>query len=171
MNDYDNDGFSTLLLRASRNSMAATAEGPCDLHFGDALTVVIAPPPGLAAADSVLFGIYAADGSALCAPAAADSVFAWVPGSSDRVYQNVSLNTPAAAALAATLRAAEPAEVRAIASVDGGRVILDLSLRFFSNPHYNNAGAALLPRDYVAKAVVTMPSAPPVAVWVWATRS
>ena len=154
MNAYDSDGFSTLTLRCGRDALSAVADGPSSLHFGDALTVVLAVPSGISDPEDILFGIYSSTGSAICAPVAADSVFAWVPGTSDRAYQNVSLNTPACQALAATLASGDYAEVRAIASVNGGRVFLDCTLRLFSNPHYNNAGASLLPRDYINKATL-----------------
>jgi hypothetical protein len=154
MNAYDSDGFSTLTLRVGRNAFTATAEGRSDLHYGDAITVVLCVPPGLTDPSTVLFGIYSESGAALAAPAAADSVFEWVPNTADRVYQNVSLNTAACRDLTAALEANEPAEVRAIASFDGGCVFLDCTLKVFSNPHYDNGGASMLPRDYINKATL-----------------
>lgn len=154
MNAYDSDGFSTLTLRAGRDSLAAVTDGPASLHFGDAITIVLAVPPGIADPDDILFGIYSEAGAALCAPVAQDSVFAWVPGTSDRAYQNITLNTPACQSLAAALESGDYAEVRAMASVDGGRIFLDCTLRLFSNPHYNNAGATILPRDYINRATL-----------------
>jgi hypothetical protein len=154
MNAYDSDGFSTLTLRCGRDAMAASSDGPSSLHFGDALTVVLAVPPGITDPANILFGIYSESGAALCAPVAQDSVFAWVPGTADRAYQNITLNTPAAQALAATLESLDYADVRAMASLADGRVFLDVSLRFFSNPHYSNAGATVLPRDFIPKATL-----------------
>lgn len=152
MNAYDSDGFSTLTLRCGRDALAVSTDGPSSLHFGDSLTVVLAVPPGITTPGDILFGIYSSTGAALAAPVAQASVFAWVPGTSDRAYQNITLNTPACQALAAAIESGDYAEVRAIASVDAGRVFLDCTLRLFSNPHYNNAGATVLPRDYIPRA-------------------
>jgi len=134
--------------------MSCVPDGTASLHFGDAITVVLATPPGIVEPAEILFGIYDSEGNALAAPVAQDSVFAWIPGTSDRAYQNITLNTPAAQALAATLESMDYADVRAMASMVDGRIFMDCTLRFFSNPHYSNAGATVLPRDYIPKATL-----------------
>lgn len=128
-NAYDIDGFRTLTLRACKPTAAAFQEGLQDLHYGDAVTLVVTGVTGCVPSE-LLFGVYDKDSAVLNTAA----VWAFVPGTKDRVYANFSLATAAALAAVAGVALGKSVEIRIYLCENGGRTLLDVPIDFYPNP-------------------------------------
>ena len=129
-NTYDTDGFRTLTLRADKASRTAFCEGLQNLHYGDAITLVVSGVQGCTPA-SLVFGIYDPDSTCI---SIATTAFAFVPGCVDKVYAQISLLTVEAAAATAALAPGVPVEVRVYLYETGGKTWLDTSASLYPNP-------------------------------------
>lgn len=153
MNDYDNDGFSTLTLRVGADSLSAMAEGPVNLHHGDAVTVVLCFPAGVSDVEDILFSAFSTTRQPLCEIVGDDAVFALVPGYTDRAYANFTFLTVDSESVTDALEPGEYEDIRLYASVDGGRTFLDLAARLYPNPQLDTGAVPAEARDaYVLKA-------------------
>lgn len=123
-----------MTLRANRSDASVVAEGLSVLHLGDSLSLVVTNVLGCTPAN-LLFGIYAADGTALHV---GSPTWAFVPGSIDRVYASVSLASSAAETLAATLAAGESVDVFMNLAESGGRTWVDAAFPFRNAPAVND---------------------------------
>ena len=150
MNDYDTDGFKTLVLRCERGVCGAVPENLLVLHYGDSLNVVVTGVRGCVPADLV-FNVVSEDGSQLAEVGAGGWEF--VPGRTDAVYAAVTLATGNAETLAQTLALGASADVQVYLFETGGRTWVDVSMPFFPNPAVagGSAGAQAL---YVTRASI-----------------
>lgn len=150
MNDYDPDGFKTLVLRCERGSCGAVPENLLVLHYGDSLNVVVTGVRGCDP-DDLVFNVVSADGAQLAEVGAAGWEF--VPGRTDAVYATVSLAGGAAEALAQTLDPGQPDDVHIYLFETGGRTWIDTSMPFYPNPAVTG-GSAGTQALYVTRASV-----------------
>lgn len=150
-NSYDTDGFKTVVLRVDKATRDAVPEGIKVLHYGDSVTFVITEMMGCDPSDLV-FGAFDADSVQV---ASLSGSFAFVPGTNDKVYANVSFATAEALAAVSDLPLGDPATLRLYLYESGGKTWLDTSMDIFPEP----------------VVAYSMPNPPPVAGNAYVTQA
>jgi len=150
-NAYDTDGFKTVVMRVDKSSRSAEPEGLSSFHYGDSITLVVTEMLGCDPAH-LTFGAFDVDSNQL---ATVSGSFAFVPGTSDKVYASVSFATAEALAAVSDCALGEPAPVRFYLFESGGKTWMDTSVDLYPEP----------------LVAYTLPSPPPAAGNAYVTQA